>query len=73
MGELYGQEINWAVSSFWDGGWTVKLGDDLNGFVAENTFHPKDLGKAAKWLAEQAEKHFPPRKVIQFPPKTERP
>jgi hypothetical protein len=32
---VYESEINCSVEAFWDGGLTVKLGDDLNGFVAE--------------------------------------
>ena len=40
---LYESEINCSVSTFWDGGFTVKLGADftvklgaeMNGFVAE--------------------------------------
>ena len=32
---LYQSEINCSVETFWDGGLTVKLGDDLNGVVAE--------------------------------------
>jgi len=32
--DLYDSEINFSISSFWDAGFEVKLGDDLNGFVA---------------------------------------
>lgn len=32
---IYDYEINFSVSTFWDGGYDVKLGDDLNGYVAE--------------------------------------
>jgi hypothetical protein len=31
---LYASEINCSISTFWDGGIAVKLGDELNGFVA---------------------------------------
>jgi len=29
---LYDSEINCSVSTFWDGGFTMKLGDEMNGF-----------------------------------------
>ena len=38
MKNLYESEINCSISSFWDNGWDVKLGDEMNGFVAEGNF-----------------------------------
>ncbi len=29
---LYDSKINFTISTFWDGGFTWKLGDELNGF-----------------------------------------
>jgi hypothetical protein len=54
---LYDSEINATVSSFWDGGFTVKLGDDMNGFVAEAEF--KTFAEAEVWLIGAACKHYP--------------
>jgi len=51
---LYGSEINVSVSSFWDGGWGVRLGDDWNGFDADKEFPNDQLDDAAVWLIEQA-------------------
>ena len=54
---LYDSEINFSISCFWDGGFDVKIGDDMNGFAAEvktNTFD-----EAIKWLDEQAKERFP--------------
>jgi hypothetical protein len=34
---LYDSEINCSITTFWDGGFTVRLGDEMNGFVAEQT------------------------------------
>jgi hypothetical protein len=31
MRKLYESEINCALSCFWDNGWDVKLGDEMNG------------------------------------------
>ena len=35
--ELYDSEINFSISVLWDGGFEVKMGDNLNGFDAEAT------------------------------------
>lgn len=58
MAELYSSEINCSISSFWDGGWTVKLGDEINGSAAEATFDAVGC-EAGTWLAKQACKHYP--------------
>jgi len=34
--KLYDSEINVSITSFWDGGWRVALGDELNGFKRPN-------------------------------------
>ncbi len=68
LAALYLSEINCTLVSFWDGGWDVKLGDDMNGYVDETGFAPKwvhgtpDQGVVtliAEWLSEQAVKHYP--------------
>ena len=50
-------EINFALSSFWDGGITAQLGDEMNGFLAEGTF--ATVADAERWLCDQARVHFP--------------
>ena len=57
MDNLYGSEINCGIQSFWDGGWTVWLGDDMNGRVCEETEMKFD--RLAEWLDRQARKHYP--------------
>lgn len=42
MGELYAEEVNCSVASFWDAGWIVKFGNDMNGIKAEATFRPEE-------------------------------
>lgn len=75
LARLYRSEINVSISTFWDGGWDVKLGDEMNGFVAETTIHcpsTVELGlqrtlddvavgltNVAGWLHEAALEHFP--------------
>lgn len=54
---LYASEINWEVSTFWDAGYEVKLGDHMNGYVAEaNIALWSDV---VDWLDRQARVHYP--------------
>jgi hypothetical protein len=56
---LYSREINVSISCFWDGGWEIKLGDEMNGFRAEVVLENGELGSAAEWLAVEAQRHWP--------------
>lgn len=55
---LYRQEINVTISSFWDEGYTVKLGDPVNGFKGAWTmcYTPNDIVDALEKLAKE---HYP--------------
>jgi hypothetical protein len=55
--DLYASEINFTVSSFWDCGFRWKLGDDVNGFVAEGS--AATFERAVSDLAHAAIEHFP--------------
>lgn len=57
---LYDSEINFAVSTFWDGGFDWKLGDDMNGFVAEGKAHTMEA--AAHQLHRAAVEKYPDSK-----------
>jgi hypothetical protein len=57
--ELYASEINCGIESFWDGGFTVFLGDQMNGRKAESVFYPEELDGAAEWLMGQACRIYP--------------
>jgi hypothetical protein len=72
LGELYESEINAGVSSFWDDGVCVWLGDDLNGRFVERKFYRRDKREpgafrtwpglwkaAAEWLHEEAIQRYP--------------
>jgi hypothetical protein len=56
MDALYESEINCSVSTFWDGGFIVQLGDDMNGFVAEKDC--RTATEAAEFLDRAAREHF---------------
>ena len=49
---FYAHETNVTVSSFWDIGWRIQIGDPVNGFKAEIDC-VRDLdGEGAEWLRE---------------------
>jgi hypothetical protein len=54
---LYDSEINCSVSTFWDAGITVGLGDEMNGFVAEKECRTALEG--AEFLDRVAREHYP--------------
>lgn len=57
MQRLYDSEINATVSSFWDDGFYVRLGDQMNGYVAEGRC--QTWADVEEWLAGMARLHYP--------------
>lgn len=55
--DLYSSEINFKVSTFWDGGFEVSLGDQMNGFKVETTVNR--WGEVEAWLTAAAIKAYP--------------
>lgn len=55
--KLNDSEINFSLACFFDGAWTVKLGDDMNGFIAEKTVG--SCAEAIEWLGQEARRTFP--------------
>lgn len=41
----YEQELNVSIHSFWDAGWTVKIGDNMNGYELERNYQTLDTIK----------------------------
>lgn len=39
LNDLYGSEINISIETFFDRGYTIKFGDDINGFKKEITLY----------------------------------
>lgn len=54
---LHDCEINCSVSTFYDGCFTVKLGDEMNGFKAEAVV--SNWNEAEAWLDAMARLHYP--------------
>ena len=57
MRVLYNNEINCSVATFWDGGYIVKIGDDLNGFKADMMVATPV--EASVWLLVKASELYP--------------
>jgi len=55
--DLYASEINASLSWFWDGGFDVALGDEMNGYGAQDTV--STLDEAAEWLRSNAVQLYP--------------
>ncbi len=55
--ELYASKINCSISSFWDRGYEVKLGNQMNGFKDSESVDT--LEEAAIWLDAAARRHYP--------------
>ena len=55
--KIYDSEINVRISWVWDSGITLRLGDEMNGFVAEEIV--RDVSEIAPWFQE-AIAHFYP-------------
>jgi hypothetical protein len=53
---LYDSEINFQLSSFWDGGFVWKLGDSTNGYPAER--RAASVSEAIAQLQAAALIHF---------------
>jgi len=49
--EIYDSEINYSISTFWDGGFNIKIGDETNGFEEEMDFYL--IQDAVQWLSER--------------------
>ena len=61
---LHASEINGEISWFFDNVWGAKIGDKLNGYLAETTELPS-LGHAARWLCDRALELYPESKFAK--------
>lgn len=57
---LYAHEINVGMQSFYDGGWGLWLGDEMNGHRADGLFDAgRSVDEFAGWLLKTAEDYYP--------------
>ena len=52
LNKMYESEINVGLEGFWDGGWTARIGDFMNGYRKEESGF-ETLGQAVTWLSEE--------------------
>lgn len=55
--DLYDSEINFSIAVFWDNGFEIKLGDEMNGYVAQG--NAESFDRAIEWLRVRACEKFP--------------
>ena len=58
INDLYESEINFNLSTFWDAGYNVQLGDNQNGFKDESNMLDT-LDEVASELMRMTMKHYP--------------
>ena len=61
--QLYNSEINLSFSWFWDAGFDIKIGNKMNGFVAEFSDH--DLDVCVKWIESKVKEIYPDSKFAK--------
>jgi hypothetical protein len=57
MQRIYDREINASIAWSWDAGFHVKLGDAINGIIAERTVMTWD--EVEGWLRNAIVRHLP--------------
>ena len=55
--DLYASEIDFSLTCLWDGGFTARLGDELNGFKGE--YNCYTITEATEFLRYQAILSYP--------------
>lgn len=55
--DLYDSEVNFTITTMWDGGFHLELGDYMNGFKAKRTV--KKFADAGDWFVSAGCSHFP--------------
>jgi hypothetical protein len=61
--EIYDSEINIEIGWFWDGGIDVRLGDKMNGYLAEENV--SSVAEVLPWLQEAIAHFFPSSEYAQ--------
>ena len=61
--DLYESEINFKIETFWDDGFKVCIGDELNGYKDEALFDT--FNECIIWLSEKAIEFYPNSKFAK--------
>jgi hypothetical protein len=65
LAELYKHEINCLIYSEWDAGWTIKLGDEMNGYSAAWYIGRVDTSEIGNWLIKMVNEQMPSVKLFE--------
>lgn len=57
--KIYDSEINIRITSMWDGGYSVSIGDTLNGFIPEEEVYGLKLEEIVSELQKLIKTHLP--------------
>lgn len=57
LSDLYSSEINFSISCFWDNGFEITLGDEMNGVKTQANF--RQLENGLEWLRSVAIENYP--------------
>lgn len=57
VADMHDSEISAEIAWLYDGVWAAKLGDPINGYLAEAT--ASSLAEAAIWLRTEAVRRYP--------------
>ena len=61
--KIYDSEINVEIGWFWDCGITIRLGDEMNGYLAEETL--QSAFEIVSWLQEAIAHFYPESQYAQ--------
>lgn len=60
--KIYDSEINISITTFWDAGYKLKLGDEANGYNAEGNVDTAE--EIVPWFQKQIKLHYPKSKYV---------
>lgn len=71
--KIYDSEINVHLDSFWDGGWHIQVGDNMNGF--HDAGYGYSIEEVIPTLKELIKQHYPQsdyaKSLLSQPPQGE--
>jgi hypothetical protein len=63
--ELYKHEINCSINSEWDAGWTIRLGDEMNGYKESIYIEGEEVNLIGSTLIAMVGKQYPHIKLFE--------
>lgn len=57
--KIQDSEINFQIKTFWDNGFMIQLGDNVNGIVVDEEIYSDSLQECVDQLVEKVLEHYP--------------